>query len=127
VSLLDIAGDQTASVALIDSHAGRITRARAVAQSVAAIAGYSQVAGADGATVESLMQLSRALAAYDTAGVRASTAQIAATRAELNESLAQATQGAPTSSTSTTLQSTQKFIAVRDLATSEPQHHSSKE
>jgi len=135
MSLLDMAGDQTASVAFVNTRAERIARAQAMSGSVAAIAEYSQVAGSDAATVESLMHLSRALATYDTAGVRTSTAQIAATREALSVEIARAIQLAQTSPTSQTLQSsqlvqsTQSSIVARDASakTDGSQHHSSKE
>lgn len=83
VLVLDLAGDQTASVALADDHAARVAKAQVAAGHVHTLAAYARYAGAETSLIASLDALADALAQYDVAGVRAATAQIAALRAAL--------------------------------------------
>lgn len=82
---LDLAGDQTASVALAKSRAERMARAQVAAGHVRTLAAYARYAGAEGALLASMNALADALARYDVAGVRAATAQIAAQRTALTQ------------------------------------------
>ncbi len=87
VTMLDLAGDHTATVALEDTRESRVARAMEASRSVALLATSAQLAGAEPHTIDMLMHLSEALANYDLAGVRGSTAQIAAERALLAQRL----------------------------------------
>lgn len=80
---LDLAGDQTASVALAEGHAARVARAQIAAGHVRTLAAYARYAGAEAALLASLDALAAALTSYDVAGVRVATAQIAVQRASL--------------------------------------------
>lgn len=80
---LDIAGDQTASVALAEDHVGRVARAQVAAGHVRTLATYARYAGAETPLLASLAALADALARYDVAGVRIATAHIAVQRAAL--------------------------------------------
>jgi hypothetical protein len=81
---LDLAGDQTARVALAADRAGRVAQARVAAGHVQTLAGYARKAGADAPTLDALDALADALARYDVAAVRAATAQIAQQHAALS-------------------------------------------
>lgn len=83
VLALDLAGDQTASVALANDRAGRIAQARQAAEHVRVLAQFARNAGAEPNLIASLDALADGLARYDVAGVRAAAAQIASQRAAL--------------------------------------------
>jgi hypothetical protein len=80
---LDLAGDQTASVALAEDRSGRMAQARVAAGHVRTLAAYARYAGAEASLLASFDALADALARYDVAAVRAAWAQIAAQRAAL--------------------------------------------